>query len=186
MPKRFWDRFLKVMSVLFFVWTVLKKCLDRFLVLMSMLFFAGLIYVVLLQVYARLFLPRSPHWTEEASRFLMIYMVSFAAGLVAKERAFVSVDLFINLIKGRARAVLQLCIDLGIMFLMAVTVRHGWRNAAIGAIQTSASLGIRMNFIFGAIVLYSASVLFYTATLVLEDIKSIVTGEVNHGNAALL
>ena len=165
---------------------VLKKCLDRFLGLMSWLFFLGLIYVVQLQVYARLFLPRSPHWTEEASRFLMIYMVAFAAGLAARDRAYVNVDLFINLIKGRFRAILQLCIDLSVMVLMAVIVWYGWRNAAVGAIQTSASLGIPMNFIFGAVVLYSASVLFYTATLVIEDIKSIMTGETNYGNATLL
>jgi TRAP-type C4-dicarboxylate transport system permease small subunit len=116
----------------------------------------------------------------------MIYMVAFAAGLAARDRAYVNVDVFVNLIKGRLRAVIQLCIDLSVMALMAAVVWYGWRNAAVGAIQTSASLGIPMNFIFGSIVLYSASVLFYTATLVLEDIKSIVTGEVNHGNAALL
>ena len=164
---------------------MLKKYLGRFLEVMSALFFAGLLIVVLLQVYARLFLPRSPHWTEEASRFLMLYMVAFAAGLAAKERAYVNVDLFINLIKGRPRAVLQLCLDLCTMVLMAATVWYGWKNAAIGAFQTSASLGIPMNLIYGGIVLHSGSILFYTAGLVLEDIKSIMTGEPNHGDAAV-
>ena len=164
---------------------MLRKYLDRFLELMTSLFFVGLITVVLLQVFARLFLPRSPHWTEEASRFLMLYMVVFAAGLAAKERAYVNVDVFINLIKGRPRAVLQLCIDLCTMFLMAATVWYGWKNAAIGAMQTSASLGIPMNLIYGGIVLHSGSILFYTTGLVLEDIKSIVTGEIDYGNATL-
>jgi len=164
---------------------VFKKNLERFLEAMSSLFFAGLIAVVLLQVFARMFLPRSPHWTEEASRFLMLYMVAFAAGLTAKERAYVNVDIFINLIKGRLRAVIQLFIDISVMVLMAVTVWYGWRNAAIGAIQTSASLGIPMNWIFGAIVLHSGSILLFMTTLVFEDIKSIVTGEVKYGNATL-
>ncbi|MDR3230538.1 MAG: hypothetical protein LBT65_03790, partial [Synergistaceae bacterium] len=31
----------------------------------------------------------------------------------------------------------------------------------------------------------TASILLYTIMLVFEDVKSIVTGEVNHGNAAL-
>ena len=110
---------------------MLKKILERLLEWMSALFFAGLISVVLLQVFARMFLPRSPHWTEEASRFLMLYMVAFAAGLTAKERAYVNVDVFVNLIKGRLRSVVQLFIDVVTVVLMAVTVWYGWRNAAV-------------------------------------------------------
>ena len=164
---------------------MLQKILERVLGWMSILFLAGLVGAVLLQVFARVFLPRSPHWTEEASRFLMLYMVAFSAGLAAKERAYVNVDVFVNLLKGRLRAVAQLLIDVSVIVLMAVMVWYGWRNAAVGAIQTSAALGIRMHWIFGAIVLHSASVLFFMLFLVFEDIKSIVTGEVNYGSSAL-
>jgi len=72
---------------------------GRLLELSSILSFLGLVAVVLLQVYARLFLPKSPHWTEEASRFLFIYTVSFASGLAIREKAFVNVDVFTNLLR---------------------------------------------------------------------------------------
>ena len=163
----------------------LKKFLERFLEWMSSFFFTGLIAMVLLQVFARMFLPRSPHWTEEASRFLMLYMVAFSAGLAAKERAYVNVDIFINYMKGRLRIAVQLLIDLAVIVLMAVTFWYGLRNAAVGRIQTSASLGIPMHLIFGSIVLHSGSVLLYTIFLVFEDIRNLVTGEVNYGDAAV-
>jgi TRAP-type C4-dicarboxylate transport system permease small subunit len=150
---------------------------------MTSLFFAGLLGVVLLQVFARTFLPRSPHWTEEASRFLMLYMTAFAAGIAAKERAYVNVDTFINLAEGRPRIAIQLLIDLTVVVLMAATFWYGLRNAAVGSIQTSASLGIPMNWIYGCIVLHSGSVLFYTILLVFEDIRNFVTGEANYGDA---
>ena len=70
------------------LWSLFGRVLE----LGSILSFLGLVGVVLLQVYARLFLPKSPHWTEEASRFLFIYTVSFASGLVVREQAFVNVD----------------------------------------------------------------------------------------------
>ena len=164
-----------------------KKCLDHFLEWMAVICFAGLIFVVLLQVYARLFLPRSPHWTEEASRFLMIYMIAFAAGPAGRQRAYVNVDLFINYIKGRPRAALQLLIDLSVAALMAATAWYAWRNASVAAMmrQTSASLGIPMYIMFGSIVLYATSVLFYTLLLVLEDIKSIVKGDTDYGSVTL-
>ncbi|MDR1731128.1 MAG: TRAP transporter small permease [Synergistaceae bacterium] len=164
---------------------MLKKALDRFLEWMSSLFFAGLIAVVLLQVYARMFLPKSPHWTEEASRFLMLYMVAFAAGLAAKERAYVNVDVFINLIRGRLRLLIQLFIDLLTIALMAATVWYGWKNALVGRIQTSASLEIPMQWIFASMVLHSGSILLYTVMLVFEDFKFLMTGGASHGDTAL-
>ncbi|MDR1979802.1 MAG: TRAP transporter small permease [Synergistaceae bacterium] len=164
---------------------MLKKSLERFLEWTSSLFFAGLIVVVLLQVFARMFLPRAPHWTEEASRFLMLYMVAFAAGLAAKERAYVNVDVFINFIRGRPRALIQLFIDVTIVVLMAATAWYGWKNAAIGRIQTSASLGIPMHLIFSSMVLHAGSVLLYTIALILEDFRALVTGEADYGNSAV-
>jgi TRAP-type C4-dicarboxylate transport system permease small subunit len=162
-----------------------KKLLERFLELMSSICFVGLGGVVLLQVFARTFLPHSPHWTEEASRFLMLYMVAFASGLAAKERAYVNVDVFINLIKGRPRDLIQLLIDLSAIALSAVTFWYGWKNAAVGRIQTSASLSIPMHLIYMSMVLHSAGILFYTAELVIEDMKTLVKGGADCGHSAL-
>jgi TRAP-type C4-dicarboxylate transport system permease small subunit len=162
---------------------VIKKYLEYFLEFMSSLFFVGLVAVVLLQVYARMFLPRSPHWTEEASRFLMIYMVAFAAGIAAKERAYVNVDTFINYAKGRPRIMLQLLIDVIVVVLMAATCWYGWKNAAVGRIQTSASLGIPMIWIYGAMSLHAGGIVVYTIPLILEDIKNFISGEANYGDA---
>ncbi|MDR2174308.1 MAG: TRAP transporter small permease [Synergistaceae bacterium] len=152
---------------------------------MSAVCFAGLGGVVLLQVFARLFLPRAPHWTEEASRFIMLYMVAFASGLAAKERAFVNVDVFINLLKGRSRTLIHLLIDLATIALMVVTVWYGWKNAAVGRIQTSASLSIPMNLIYMSMVLHSGGILFYTAALAAEDAKALLKGGGDPGHAAL-
>jgi len=115
----------------------------------------------------------------------MLYMAAFAAGLAAKERAYVNVDIFINYVKGRPRIAIQLFIDLAIVVVAAVVTRYGWRNALVGRIQTSASLGIPMNWIFGGIVLHSGAILLYTVMLVFEDLKNLVTGETTHGNVTL-
>jgi TRAP-type C4-dicarboxylate transport system permease small subunit len=162
-----------------------KGPLERVLEWMSAICFAGLGGVVLLQVFARIFLPRSPHWTEEASRFIMLYMVAFASGLAARERAFVNVDVLINFIKGRPRIFIQLLIDLATVVLTGVTVWYGWKNAAVGRIQTSASLGIPMHLIYASMILHSGSILLYTAALVAEDAKALLKGGANRGPAAV-
>lgn len=153
--------------------SLLKKFLERTLEWTSSLCFAGLIAVVLLQVFARLFLARSPHWTEEASRFLMLYMVAFAAGLAARDRAYVNVDFLLNMFKGRLRAFVDLCIDLLSIVLMVTIARYGWDNAMVGRIQTSASLSIPMHLVFMAVVLHAVSVAFYTAIHIIDDLAAL-------------
>lgn len=53
----------------------------------------GFISAVLIQVISRTFLPTSPNWTEEASRFLFIFMVAFAGNTAVSQDAYVNVEL---------------------------------------------------------------------------------------------
>lgn len=59
----------------------------------GMLGLVGFIASVLIQVVARTFLPTTPNWTEEAARFLFIYMVAFAGNTAVLTDEYVGVDL---------------------------------------------------------------------------------------------
>ena len=138
--------------------------------------FLALVGVVLLQVYARLFLPKSPHWTEEASRFLFIYTVSFASGLAIRERAFVNVDVFTNLLPETGRKWLQILLDVLVAGFMALVFQYSLRNLGIGRMQTSPSLRIPMNYIFASMSVMSASVVLYSLFEIGRDIRLVLKG----------
>ena len=121
--------------------------------------FLGLVVVVLLQVYARLFLPRSPHWTEEASRFLFAYTGSFAAGLAVKEKAYVNVDVFTNLLPEMLKQWLEVLLDLLVAAFMAVVFYYSLKNLGIGRMHTP-SLSIPMH-IFASMSVVSGSIVLY-------------------------
>lgn len=53
----------------------------------------GFIASVLIQVTARTFLPTAPNWTEEAARFLFIYMVAFGGNAAVLSDEYVGVEL---------------------------------------------------------------------------------------------
>lgn len=53
----------------------------------------GFIASVLIQVVSRTFLPTTPNWTEEAARFLFIYMVAFAGNAAVLSDEYVGVEL---------------------------------------------------------------------------------------------
>lgn len=137
--------------------------------------FLGLVYVVLLQVYARIFLPQSPHWTEEASRFFFLFCIAFSAGIATRRRAFVNVDIFLNLLGTKLRHIVCLLIDILVLLFMALTFRYAWLNAEVGAMQTSPSLSISMQYIFGSIVLLSLGICLFSLEKIYEDVKTLWT-----------
>lgn len=138
--------------------------------------FLGLVVVVLLQVYARLFLPRSPHWTEEASRFLFAYTVSFAAGLAVKEKAYVNVDVFTNLLPEMLKQWLEVLLDLLVAAFMAVVFYYSLKNLGIGRMRTSPSLTIPMHYIFASMSVMSGSIVLYSLAEVIRDTRALLKG----------
>ena len=149
------------------LWSLFGRVLE----LGSILSFLGLVGVVLLQVYARLFLPKSPHWTEEASRFLFIYTVSFASGLAIRERAFVNVDVFTNMLLQAAQRWLQILLDFLVAAFMAVVFYYSLKNLGIGRMQTSASLRVPMHYIFASMSILSGTVVLYSMASVFRDVR---------------
>ena len=58
----------------------MNKIINQYKLIMTYIGIIGLVGFigsVLIQVTARTFLPTAPNWTEEAARFLFIYMVAF-------------------------------------------------------------------------------------------------------------
>ena len=66
--------------------------LDRLLGMGTILSTAGILMVVTIQAYCRLYLPSAPPWTEESARFFFLFSVAFAAPIALREKAFVRVD----------------------------------------------------------------------------------------------
>ncbi len=149
------------------LWSLFGRVLE----LGSILSFLGLVGVVLLQVYARLFLPKSPHWTEEASRFLFIYTVSFASGLAIREKAFVNVDVFTNMLPKPAQRWLQILLDFLVGAFMAVVFYYSLKNLGIGRMQTSASLRVPMHYIFASMSVLSGTVVLFSLASVVRDVR---------------
>ncbi|PMR72496.1 TRAP transporter small permease [Billgrantia endophytica] len=116
---------------------------------------------VLLQVVSRLFLPFSPAWTEELSRYLFLYMVALAAGVVLRKNRNVNVELFHHCLGIRARAAYQALICLLIAGFAWVVLPHAWQYAQNGAWQTSPTLRIPMLYIFFSTVVTFGLLLFY-------------------------
>ncbi len=141
---------------------IVNKTLGRLLTFGMAMSFLGLVGSVLLQVFARWFLPSVPSWTEETARIFLIWMVGFGGGLAYRDGGYVNVDLLINLLPKALSSVLLRFGDLIIAAFMALFTYEGWQmTMRMGRRQTSPALYIPMQYVFVAFAALGAFVVLY-------------------------
>ena len=70
----------------------------------------GFILSVLIQVVCRTFLPVAPNWTEEAARFLFIFMVATAGNAAVLNDEYVGVEMLPEMFSLKVQKIFKLVI----------------------------------------------------------------------------
>ncbi|MDP2698334.1 TRAP transporter small permease [Thalassospira sp.] len=109
--------------------------------------FGLLIVTVMTQVISRTFLTGSPVWTEELTRFALLFMAAFGAGLSFRNGEMVNVDMICEMLPAKfQRILLFVSASLTAVFCLML-VMPAWKFVSIGVMQTSPALGLRMDFV---------------------------------------
>ncbi|AOT70713.1 TRAP transporter small permease [Geosporobacter ferrireducens] len=149
-----------------------KDIIERILELGTSLAFGALVVNVTIQVVTRFLIPSvTVVWTEEASRFLFIYSVVFAAPLAMKKREYVNVDMLLNIMPKGMRKAIELLIQIASIGLFGVVFIKGIEFAKLGMGQTSATLGIPMYRIYSSIAITSFFIMIYGIYNFVSDIR---------------
>jgi len=127
--------------------TKLFKGLEGICRLLILAAFLLLMGAVLLQVYARTFLSSAPVWTEELTRFCLLYIGALSAGLALRSGDMVNVDLLCESLPGRMPWLLRLVSAALTVAFAAILLPAAWDYTMIGSRQTAPSLGWRMDFV---------------------------------------
>jgi len=142
--------------------------LDRLLTLVSRtavgVFFFTLIVVVSIQIVTRTFDLYSPVWTEELTRYLLLYMTAFGIGLSLVSGELVNVDMLQEAVNERCAWWMRLFAHAATVALAAAMIAPAWRFTRIGAFQRSPSLQWPMDIIHAS-VFFLAILLFLFAML---------------------
>ncbi|MCI8863786.1 MAG: TRAP transporter small permease [Lachnospiraceae bacterium] len=115
----------------------------------------GFIASVLIQVVSRTFLPTAPNWTEEAARYLFIYMVAFAGNAAVLNDEYVGVEMLVEKFPNSVRKAISmvimvcLCVFSGFVFINCVVGPKGLLAVTPPA-MVSTALTIPMKYIYAA------------------------------------
>ncbi len=137
------------------------RILDKIFDIIDLIVYLAMIFVVLLQIVARVCFPVVPAWTEEASRYLQVYLVAFAAGAAIRYDAFVRVDTIFSFVKGKAELILRMAIDIVILMLFCVIFYTSFGMIKVGIPRSATSMTfLSMGVVYFSVFIMSVSTIF--------------------------
>jgi TRAP-type transport system small permease protein len=138
--------------------------------------FAVLIATVAIQVFTRTFSASSPIWTEELSRFALLYMAAFGVGLSYRSGDLVNVDILQEAVSERKAWWMRLVSAIATAGLALLMIAPAWRFTTIGAMQTSPSLRWSMDLVHASVLVLAITLFAFALLRVVGMVAGIDDG----------
>lgn len=129
--------------------------------------FAVLITAVMIQVLGRSF-ASSPIWTEELTRFALLYLCAFGIGLAWRSGDLVNVDIVCESLPGQWPKRLRFVAAIFSCALCVVLLVPAWKFVSIGAFQTSPAMSLQMTYVHLSVFILLASLAVFSLLRVLS------------------
>lgn len=129
-----------------------------------------MISIVLLQVFARLCLPKCPSWTEEISRFLYVHIIGFAAPVALRDDLLVKVDILTNILPKKVKSALEILIRIAVLCMSGLFACSAYGFMMTGTMEVSIALVWPMIVPFSAMFICGLFMTVFSAELAVKSI----------------
>uniref|UniRef100_A0A7C4TZW5 TRAP transporter small permease n=1 Tax=Caldisericum exile TaxID=693075 RepID=A0A7C4TZW5_9BACT len=136
-----------------------ERYISKVLEVSIMIVFVAMVFIVFLQIIAREFF-RSLSWTEELTRYLLIYLTFFGAVLAYKNKRHIVVDFIVERMRGKKDFVYFLTTIISAIFFLA-GIFYGFEFIVHSQYQRSPALQIPMQLLYFSIPLSFIFMLYY-------------------------
>ena len=138
---------------------------------------ATLAVILITAVFYRFVLDNAISWSEEGSKYLMVWLTFLGAPIALRHAAHINIDLLVKLFPPRGRQALYLVINMIIIATMGVMLVKGWAFAELGARQVASSFNFSMVWMYVAIPIGSALTSLVAIELALKALLGIADPE---------
>jgi TRAP-type C4-dicarboxylate transport system permease small subunit len=142
---------------------------------------AAISVIIFFQVVFRFFIKIPLPWSEELSRYLMIWIGMLGASIALQEGRHIGVDILIERTRGRIRQVLRIAAMLGVLWFLGLVIREGVSLAWANHAQLSPAMMIPMLLPYAAIPVGGAFMLIQSVCGLLQLILEHRGAEVSKG-----
>ncbi len=120
---------------------------DKAATLLAVVVLAAMTAVTTLQIICRFFFT-ALSWSEELSRYLMIWLTFLGASMGVKRGAHIAVTFAVSPLAPKWRQGLALLVQVLVLYFFLLVAYYGWRLMNLQAFQVSAGLGISMRYVY--------------------------------------
>lgn len=154
----------------FFKW--LSDALDSIVTKVVFTTIAGMILTITLQIIFRVFFE-SLTWTEELSRYLLVWSTFLGATMAYKRGMHISVTFFVDLFSPRIKkAIIIFSVILSMLFFV-VSINFGIKLMTLQIFQISPALRLPMRWVYLGLPISFLIMLIHGFSIVLEELFGI-------------
>ncbi len=128
-----------------------NQYLISLLKMLASICFVALVIVVFIQFFYRSFMPQSPGWTEEISRFLFIFSVVFAAPVALYNNEYIEVDILFNKFAPSIQWIIRVITYIALIIFFIIIGYRGIDYIKVAMYQTAPASGIKMSIPYSSI-----------------------------------
>lgn len=131
----------------------LKKFLDNFEGYCCVLTLAAMSIIVFVQVVCRYILQSSLPWSEEVSRYLLVWTTFLGGAYGIRQGAHLGIEAFTLLLPKKAQKILSIIVMLGGIVLCAIIFNYGafLVSSQLAKGQLSPAMRVPMGYMYAAI-----------------------------------
>ncbi|MEX0779419.1 MAG: TRAP transporter small permease [Balneolales bacterium] len=132
-----------------------------------------LVFTVLLQIFMRYVVNSPVTFTEELSRYLLIWLGLFAASYAYRLRMHLALDLLVLKLKGKSKTALNIFIHSLIGIFSLTTLVYGGLQLVYLVYtldQYSPALGVSMSVVYAAIPLSGIIIVIYALDFIMQEL----------------
>ena len=152
----------------------IRSAVDKVLEWVLITIVAVMTLNVLWQVFTRFIMKSPSSYTEELARYLLVWLGLLGGAYAVGKKMHLSIDLLPMKLKGKSRLMLELVIQgCIILFATAVVLVGGAELVGLTLTleQLSAALRIKLGYVYLALPLSGALMIFYSITFILETLR---------------
>lgn len=123
------------------------------------------------QVFARYVMGNSLSFSEEVSRFSMVWMAMLGAAFAYRQGSLISVDLLSSMSGPKSQRALSIAIALASVAFAWVLLDQGWAITERVARQTAPSTRVSMAWLYGAMPAGAALIGLNALAIIAEDLS---------------
>jgi TRAP-type transport system small permease protein len=147
----------------------ISEALNVFIKTITGIMLIVMTIVVTMQIIFRIFF-NALSFTEEISRYLLVWSSLFAASVAYKQGAHIAVTFLVEQFKGKLRGMMAIIINLLSIIFFMIAIFYGFQLINMQVFQTSPALLIPMRYIYLCIPISFSVMLFHSLVMLWGEV----------------